>query len=326
MGDLKVPKEKYIKTKKHKENIREAIKEWHKKIGHSKKVKIKIRDSLKGRFKGEDSPHWNYNKPRCIQCNNILANHYAKICGKCRAKDYRCIDCGAKTRKGVKRCQHCFLKILHNLNRTGSNSKINRKKGICIDCNKIITTGAKRCHLCYSKSISGKNSPLYKNKEEIYCIDCGKKICHSAKRCVKCFLKKENNPLYGKKSEKSYRWKGGTSTLYSMIRHLQESKNWRSRVFKRDNYTCQECFKRGVNLEAHHKNPFALIFQEFLQEYNQFSPIEDKETLVRLTMKYEPFWDINNGKTLCNHCHNLTKRRADLITKKENSRGLSDMQ
>jgi len=33
------------------------------------------------------------------------------------------------------------------------------------------------------------------------------------------------------------------------------------------------------------------------------SLIEDRETLFRLAEKYEPFSDINNGKTLCKECH-----------------------
>lgn len=47
---------------------------------------------------------------------------------------------------------------------------------------------------------------------------------------------------------------------------------------------------------------------KFLQEYNQFSPMEDIETLARLATNYKSFWEINNGKTLCKDCHNLTKK------------------
>ena len=32
---------------------------------------------------------------------------------------------------------------------------------------------------------------------------------------------------------------------------------WRDKVFKRDNYTCQICFKKGGYLEAHHIKPWA---------------------------------------------------------------------
>jgi len=105
-------------------------------------------------------------------------------------------------------------------------------------------------------------------------------------------------------------YKGGITPLANMIRHLLEYINWRNQIFKRDNYTCQECEQIGGNLEAHHIKPFAELLQEFLKEYDQFSPIEDKETLVRLAMKWKLFWEVNNGKTLCEDCHNITKREA----------------
>src|SRR3990167_9613497 len=108
----------------------------------------------------------------------------------------------------------------------------------------------------------------------------------------------ENNPL----------WKGGITPLHLAIRTLLENKNWIKAIFKKDNYTCQECFEKGCKLEAHHKKAFSVIFKEFLQLYNQFSPIEDKETLARLAITYQPFWDLTNGKTLCKKCHNETKK------------------
>ncbi len=116
----------------------------------------------------------------------------------------------------------------------------------------------------------------------------------------------------GDMGEKCSAWKGGITPLCRMIRSLEENKQWIKSVFIKDNYICQECSIRSGNgkaiiLNAHHKKTFATIFKEFLKEYNQFSPIEDKETLVRLAMNYQPFWDIDNGQTLCKDCHNLTK-------------------
>lgn len=278
--------------------------------GHitSKVIKTKISNSLKGRFTGIDNPNWKGKVNKCIECGNILASIYAKRCRKCLTKEKaKCLGCNKEIRHGIKRCQPCHLKMLHSLNRTGDNSRINRKKGKCIDCKKVISTGAKRCQPCYSKSISGENSPFWKNKNKVYCIDCKKEINLSAKRCTNCYLK-NNNPLYGRKGEKSYNWKGGITPLYELIRRLPEAYNWRNQVFIRDHYTCQKCFKIGISLEAHHKKSFGLILQEFLQCYSQFSPLEDKETLLRLAMTYEPFWDISNGVTLCKSCHNLTKK------------------
>jgi hypothetical protein len=102
-------------------------------------------------------------------------------------------------------------------------------------------------------------------------------------------------------------WRGGKSFLRDSIRHLNEYKKWQKQIFERDNYTCQNCGKRNCYLEIHHIKSFSQILNEFLKEYDQFSPIEDKETLLRLAMKYQSFWDISNGITICRDCHNLTK-------------------
>lgn len=131
----------------------------------------------------------------------------------------------------------------------------------------------------------------------------GRKLSEATKQKISEALKGENAPS----------WKGGITPLYSMIRHLDENKDWRIGIFQRDHYTCQECNQNGGNLEAHHKKAFVSIFRKFLQKYNQFSPIEDKETLVRLAFTYEPFWDIDNGITLCKKCHDLTRKKVLII-------------
>jgi hypothetical protein len=103
-------------------------------------------------------------------------------------------------------------------------------------------------------------------------------------------------------------WKGGITPLYKIIRELKENEKWIQNVFKKDNYTCNKCKKRGGKLEAHHIKRFSILLKEFLQEYSQFSPIEDRETLVRLAMTYNPVWDVNNGITLCKECHRFKKK------------------
>ncbi len=155
---------------------------------------------------------------------------------------------------------------------------------------------------------SGENSPHWKSKIKKVCQQCNKsfEVKPSLQRIKFC-----SNKCAGlsKRGENHPQWKnGGIQPLYETVRRLVEYKEWRKRIFQRDNYTCQECFNRGGKLHSHHnKKSFAIIFQEFLYQYNQFSPIEDKETLVRLAITYEPFWDINNGQTLCEECHKETK-------------------
>lgn len=120
-------------------------------------------------------------------------------------------------------------------------------------------------------------------------------------------LKMSKN-AYGRKGNLNPRYIDGRTPLTMVIRNLSEMHFWRILVFEKDYYECQDCGLKGSPIEAHHEKSFALILDEFLEQYNQFSPIEDKETLTRLAMNYKPFWDINNGKTLCVDCHSKTKR------------------
>lgn len=53
--------------------------------------------------------------------------------------------------------------------------------------------------------------------------------------------------------------------------------NWRTTVFQRDRFTCQNCGKRGGRINAHHIKPWAAYAE----------------------LRY----DVNNGITLCEKCH-----------------------
>jgi len=78
-----------------------------------------------------------------------------------------------------------------------------------------------------------------------------------------------------------------TSKRYYHI-HDWKYKLWRSKVFERDNWTCQVCNKKSekgikIYLEPHHIKGWA---------------------------KYPGLrYDINNGVTLCYKCHKLTRRK-----------------
>lgn len=81
-------------------------------------------------------------------------------------------------------------------------------------------------------------------------------------------------------------WKGGITPINVAIRTSPEYASWRTKVFERDNYTCQECGAHSgightVKLEAHHIHEFA--------QYPE-------ERFV-----------VENGKTLCLECHGKTK-------------------
>ena|SRR3990167_5812111 len=99
-----------------------------------------------------------------------------------------------------------------------------------------------------------------------------------------------------KKGEKNNFWKGGISPLVKRIRMCFLSRQWRSDVFTRDDFTCQICNIRGRQLEAdHYPKRFANLFRE-----SGIKTIEE-------ALKYEEFWNINNGRTLCVQCHKKTE-------------------
>lgn len=88
--------------------------------------------------------------------------------------------------------------------------------------------------------------------------------------------------MLGKKNparagEHSAFWRGGVSTENELARKSAEYRAWRTAVFERDNFTCQNCSVRGGNLHADHIKPFA------------YYP--------------ELRFDISNGRTLCESCH-----------------------
>lgn len=108
-------------------------------------------------------------------------------------------------------------------------------------------------------------------------------------------------------------YKDGLSDLRSLIYKSAKYDDWRSKIFKRDHYTCQDCSIKGGNgktiyLEVHHIKSFNSILKEFLNINNKLNPLnnEDKLILRNLAMKYKLFWYLRNGVVLCVSCHKKT--------------------
>lgn len=92
------------------------------------------------------------------------------------------------------------------------------------------------------------------------------------------------------------------SPVCELIRGSYRYIEWRTKIFVRDNFTCQKCMQTGGNLRAHHKKYFSKLLKE--AKYNL--PLL---TLYEAAMNYPPLWDIKNGITLCGKCHNKLPRR-----------------
>jgi len=103
---------------------------------------------------------------------------------------------------------------------------------------------------------------------------------HTKTERMRRSLVRLGKPNFSIRGRRSGTWKGGVTPKNHKIRTSLRYKMWRCSVFKRDNWTCQLCFKRGRNLNADHIKPFAL-FPE---------------------LRFE----LSNGRTLCEKCHKKT--------------------
>lgn len=83
-------------------------------------------------------------------------------------------------------------------------------------------------------------------------------------------FKGDNNPHY----------KHGCSTWRELLHGSADYRHWRKTILLRDNFTCVNCDKRGGDLEVDHIKPLA-VFPELAL-------------------------DLQNGRTLCLDCHELT--------------------
>jgi len=83
----------------------------------------------------------------------------------------------------------------------------------------------------------------------------------------------------GKIGKEHWNWQGGITPINAKERNSKRYKEWRAKVFERDNWTCQNCRRRGGYLEADHIKPFSLYPK----------------------LRYK----VSNGRALCKKCHNL---------------------
>lgn len=130
---------------------------------------------------------------------------------------------------------------------------------------------------CYIKSKIGKRTKLI----TLTCLECGKEFIRNlfqidSKYCSrKCVGKANGKRLKG---SGHWNWKGGISPR---VLNTVEYREWRKKVFRRDNYRCVLCgYDKGHILEADHIKSW--------KDYPE----------LRLS--------VDNGRTLCKLCHRKT--------------------
>ena len=124
-------------------------------------------------------------------------------------------------------------------------------------------------------------------------INLGKKYSDKHRKNIglsqrgKCYAKRS----IAKLGDKNPNWKNGVTPENKKLRNSKQFSEWRKKVFERDNYTCQLCGIRGVELHPDHIKRFCLYPD----------------------LRFE----ISNGRTLCKKCHLTTDTWGNRNMKKE---------
>jgi len=199
---------------------------------------------FKSAMRGTKNPNFrNASEKTCSRCGSTYHsyNHRSKFCSiKCRHEPKPLNPISPKRQCRIWKCQRC-------------GEVLPRRRKFCQAHRFIRNTCLLNCKMC------GKEFQDYKHK----------KFCSR-----ECYIKTVGPRQRG---DKSHLWRGGVSPAEKIIRESAEYALWRSNVFKRDDWTCQICRKRGGILTAHH-------IKEFL-----------KYPELRM--------ELANGITLCWDCH-----------------------
>ena len=175
--------------------------------------------------------------------------------------------CGRFLKRGKsrwKKCLHCHKKFYKKLQKESV-----RQWNIKIYCSSH----------CFGKSMGYK-----KGYKSVFSKKTRTKISEANKG--KKWTPEMRKKLSGKNS---HFWKGGITPLNERLRKTIDYASWRIAIFKRDNYTCQICSQRGVQLHADHIKPFSLFPD------------------LRLA--------IENGRALCVDCHKQTDTYGRRVVK-----------
>lgn len=174
-----------------------------------------------------------------------------------------------------------------------SRGKLQTKE--CIRCNVVFTTYHSK-----QKHCSRTCSDVGDKASTIQCDNCGGlfELFDSTIKWKQ--LRNKGNPIRNYCSVTCYKhhyvglitpnWIDDRSQIKNEDKSIRASKQmveWRKYVFDRDQYTCQECKRKGTHIQAHHIVPYGL-----------------EPRLI-----FEP----TNGITLCISCHRKTFKKEALF-------------
>lgn len=224
---------------------------------------------------------------KCLQCGKIFI---------------RRLNCNKQKWEKQKCCSHkCGMKL----------REFNRPFCIVCGINKPKQAGRKICSReCYYKFHSGLNNNKWKGgKIKKICIFCKKEFeCWQYQKDRKCCSQQcskeyhqteEYKSKFSNVKKESYiKEYGEIIREYKLIKHLIRSSSyyneWRMKILKRDNWTCQICKKKVRTIEVDHIDAFIKII------------LENKINTYDKAIKCEKLWDTENGRTLCHDCHKIT--------------------
>ena len=206
----------------------------------------------------------------CQSCGKEFVKHRAKCrttksCEICR-KEFEAFPYVLRAGYG----KFCSLECKAISQRGVKKVKNNRS---CLVCQKYFHTSVsqdrKYCSSdCYHKSTIGRSNY-------------NKGLPMSEEQKLKVSTSRRGKLL----GESNHSWKGGITPVNHLIRESSAMIEWRKAVFKKDDYTCVWCKKRGYKIHADHIKPFAWYPK----------------------LRFE----ISNGQILCKECHQW-KTKMDL--------------
>ena len=190
------------------------------------------------------------------------------VCGKCRERRVKLKGEYLRHQKRTGRtsdlCRSCSKKghtASPEAKEKMRNAKLGKPRNLSEDARQRIADAARKCH-------TGRVA--------------------SAETRAKMAESQKKVPLSSRpRGDKHCCWCGGVSQWRNTLTSSVTYKNWRTAVFKRDDYTCQMCNERGGRLEAHH-----------------IRPVRDHKNDLLI-------FDINNGITLCRECHREVNRHEE---------------